>query len=110
MKFWIAVIAYLAISSPANCGEQIRDGDLISTTPCDGNSQSYAQWLANEEANYTSEAETARERFATQMPPFAVLSTLLLSGSEFDRRRHDGNVACERVIYASDGLKVAGFI
>lgn len=112
MKMILGTRLLLAVIACAILHNQsfASDGTIIAKIKCVPVKQHYADWLADKEMEYKSEAETAHSKFGITLRPFSALVLALPDSEEFDRRRRDHSQTCERITYLSDGLKVTGYI
>jgi dipeptidyl aminopeptidase/acylaminoacyl peptidase len=87
----------------------LHDGDLIAREPCSRTVPSYADYRARQLATFAQEAEAAR---AQQLPirSAADAAAALLSEAEYAARHDEPGIVCERLSYASDGLRVIAYL
>lgn len=103
------VIAALLLAAAGAPARAVEDGLLIETSACEEKNWDYADWLGLKEKEYAFEAKLA-EPHGIASAPFSELRAALQTESEFRRRRAYDGFRCERITYASDGLKVAAYI
>lgn len=84
------------------------DGEPVSESPCERHHQSYDAYVANQVKAYQAEADLAAP-FGVHAPPASGYAAALSSRAEFAAEDAHPS-ACSRVVYRSDGLKVAAFI
>lgn len=105
--------AAIAILAPAHVvraqAPHPADGTVVEETACPPRPvQTYEQYVGATTAAYRRQVEAARQLDpAVQMP--ADSTRLVLSEAEFDRREGYG-IDCRRILYMSDGLKVAAYV
>ncbi|HKO56199.1 MAG TPA: prolyl oligopeptidase family serine peptidase [Thermoanaerobaculia bacterium] len=97
-----ALLAPLAPAQPA-------DGTLLESTPCPANTTTYDEYVKAALANVADEAKLAeKEGLQMEVPPD--YASRLLSREEYEKRRAYKGLECRRIVYASDGLRVAGYL
>lgn len=103
------IITILFITAAEAAERGMADGTLIGTTACDPKNREYAEWVGLKEEEYAAEAKYA-ETHGISSRPVSELRRALQTESEFRQRRAYDGFKCERIAYASDGLKVAAYI
>lgn len=107
--FCLALAALCLGASPGTTRQKLRDGDLIAKEACSPRTRDYAEWLANQEEEYAAEKKFSLAHRVTPRP-FGELRASLQTADEFRRRRAYDGFTCERLTYASDGLKVVAYV
>lgn len=112
----LAATRRMLIESPKQRASRLKieerkaqGGKLLETESCNAKKADYADWLVLREREYEEEAQSAKAHGVT-LPPFAAVKPMLQTREEFDHRRSYEGFTCERISYASDGLKVTGYI
>ena len=99
----------VAQDGEASAKEAVSDGKLLSTAACESKQIAYADWLDLQKEEYAFETESA-SKHGVMLRPFSELRPRLPTAEEFSERRAYDGFKCERITYASDGLKVVGYI
>ena len=81
---------------------------IIAREACPARDPDYDDYRSRQMANYRQEAAAARAQGLAMKPP-AEAEAAILSAEEYAARGAPG-VACERIVYLSDGLKVVGYL
>lgn len=111
MRRWPLPVAALVVllltgRALAQTGER-RDGSIVERTPCPAfNPPTYESYVATAKAAHAEEVEAAgREGLTMRTPPG------IATREEFERNiAASRRVDCTRIVYMSDGLKVAGLL
>ena len=111
MRSWPLPVAALVVllltgRALAQTGER-RDGSIVERTPCPAfNPPTYENYVATAKAVHAEEVEAAaREGLTMRTPPG------IATREEFERNiAASRRVDCTRIVYMSDGLKVAGLL
>ncbi len=104
--------AGLAAAMPAaaaSLAAQAEDGEILARTRCDWPSDSYRDYRARVLAQWREDA-IAAQRAGLSIRPEADLGGTLLDESSWRGRRNYRDYACERLLYASDGLAVVAYL
>jgi dipeptidyl aminopeptidase/acylaminoacyl peptidase len=84
------------------------DARIVAREPCPARDPDYADYRSRQRANYRQEAAAAASQGLAMSPP-EVAEAAMLSAAEYAARGAPG-VACERITYLSDGLRVVGYL
>jgi dipeptidyl aminopeptidase/acylaminoacyl peptidase len=101
-----AALALAALSAAARAAP--ADGELVAERPCVRTAVPYDAYVAAQLKGYQDEADLA-ERARIRVRPAADYAKALPNRAEYEARLAWPS-ACRRILYGSDGLKVAGFI
>ena len=106
VRMLVAVLALTLLAGAARAAP--ADGELVAERPCQRPAVAYGDYIAAQTRAYQDEADLAAKA-GIRVRPAAEYATAMLSADEYaDRMAHLS--ACRRIVYGSDGLKVAGFI
>jgi dipeptidyl aminopeptidase/acylaminoacyl peptidase len=104
-SFPLLLLVFLAPLAPA----QPADGTLLESTPCPANTTTYNEYVKTALAEVAEEANAAqKEGLTMEVPPD--YPSRLLTREEYEKRRAYKGFECRRIVYASDGLRVAGYL
>jgi dipeptidyl aminopeptidase/acylaminoacyl peptidase len=101
-------IAALLISLAAPAHAAPADGELVAQRPCERAAAPYDAYVAAQVKAYQDEADLAAKA-GVHVRPAADYAKALISQAEYAQRMAHPST-CRRVLYGSDGLKVAAFI
>ena len=99
----------VAQDGEASAKESVPDGRLLSTAACESKQISYADWIDLKKEEHAFETASAAKH-GIVLRPFSELRPRLQTAEEFSERRAYEGFRCERIAYASDGLKVFAYI
>ena len=97
-----------AADGPSKGAAQEAPDAIIAREACPTRDPDYDDYRSRQMANYRQEAAAARAQGLAMKPP-AEAEAAILSAEEYAARGAPG-VACERITYLSDGLKVVGYL
>src|SRR5215204_3343727 len=107
----ICLIADAQSAGTEETGGFPDDGTLLESSACPPLRISYDVALAHTLASYQRELATAAaEAMQRKLRPVEDYQTMLPIQAEFEKRRADDAFECLQIVYASDGLRIAGFI
>jgi dipeptidyl aminopeptidase/acylaminoacyl peptidase len=98
-----------ALLAPTRAAGQ-QNGTIIASGPCAVvQSASYERYVEGQRSGRVRETEAAAQD-GIHVNPALALPPKLLTREAFDARQAYAGFECQRVTYASDGLKVTGFV
>ena len=106
-SIWLTAVLFLLAPAAFAQPTTVRDGTIVERTPCPPYpAMPYAKYVESAKAIHASEMEAAKREGITMRTPLAYAT-----GEEFDRATAaSARVECTRLMYMSDGLKVAGLM
>jgi dipeptidyl aminopeptidase/acylaminoacyl peptidase len=106
-RTWIFALAILLAGSRVVAAQAAADGTIVEQTPCPAYvAPTYDAAVASAKQFHEEEAAQARREGLTMRTPLVTATR-----EEFDRNVDTtARVSCTRIVYRSDGLKVAGLL
>jgi dipeptidyl aminopeptidase/acylaminoacyl peptidase len=96
-------------AAAASLAARATNGDVLARARCDWPSDSYREYRARLLATWREDAAAA-QRAGLALRPDADLARAMLDEAEWRGRRSYRDYACERLLYASDGLAVVAYL
>jgi dipeptidyl aminopeptidase/acylaminoacyl peptidase len=110
LMFWMTGRAdALSPSNAPASAPAAPPGVILESKRAEPDSTSYEQYISFQEKQYPQDAMSSRLLGVTP-PTLDKLRSAALTSEQYEQRLHDGRFECLRIIYRSDGLKVAGYL
>lgn len=103
-----ALIALLGLLGHAALAASAADGALLSREACSKTAPSYQEYRKRQLATFQQESDSARAQ-GLRMRSITDAGNALIDAREYKQRHAPKDVICERLSYASDGLKVIAY-
>lgn len=103
-----ALLCLLADARAAEPSRALRDGQLLSREPCPASGSSYADYRARVADQWRLDDTGARAQ-GLRIRPLADFLAALPTETEYAERKAYAGFECERLTYASDGLRVVAY-